>query len=62
MEKITVKKASEMAGVSEQAIRVMIQNGVIAGAKCYGPKHRRTYFVTDVMMKNFMKGASNEGR
>ena len=56
MEKITIKEAAAMAGVSEQAIRVMIQHGVIAGAKCYGPKHRRTYFVTDVIMVNFMKG------
>lgn len=58
MKKITIKAASEMAGVSEQAIRVMIQNGVIEGAKCYGPKCRRTYFITDAIMENFMKGAS----
>jgi hypothetical protein len=56
MKKITVKDASDMAGVSQQAIRVMIQNGVIDGAKCYGPKHRRTYFITDEIMTNFMKG------
>ena len=56
MEKITIKEAAAMAGVSEQAIRVMIQHGVIAGAKCYGPKHRRTYYVTDVQIENFMKG------
>lgn len=56
MKKITIKTASEMAGVSVQAMRVMIQNGLIAGATCYGPKARRTYYVTDEHIKNFMKG------
>ena len=58
MQKITIKAAAKIAGVSEQAIRVMIQHGVIAGAKCYGPKCRRTYFVTDEQMHDFMKGVS----
>ena len=57
MKKISIKTASEMAGVSVQAMRVMIQNGVIDGATCYGPKTRRTYYVTDAHIKNFMKGA-----
>lgn len=58
MEKITIKVAADMAGVSVQAMRVMIQNGVIKGAKCYGPKCRRTYYVTDAHIKNFMKGGN----
>ena len=58
MEKITIKVAADMAGVSEQAMRVMIQNGVIDGAKCYGPKCRRTYYVTDAHIENFMKGGN----
>ena len=58
MKKITIKAASERLGVSEQAVRVMIQNGVIDGAKCYGPKYRKTYYVTDAHIENFMKGAS----
>jgi hypothetical protein len=56
MKKITIKQASDRAGVSEQAMRVMIQHGVIAGAKCYGPKCRRTYYITDTQLTNFMKG------
>lgn len=60
--KITIKAAAAMAGVSDQRMRVMIQNGVIEGAKCYGPKTRRTYFVTDEHMQNFMKGGRNEGQ
>ena len=58
MEKITIKVAADMAGVSEQAMRVMIQNGVIDGAKCYGPKCHRTYYVTDAHIENFMKGGN----
>lgn len=56
MKKITIKEAADMAGVCVQAMRVMIQNGLIDGATCYGPKHRRTYYVTDEHIKNFMKG------
>ena len=56
MNKITVKEAARRAGVSQQALRVMIQEHVIDGAKCYGPKCRRTYYVTDEQMDNFMKG------
>lgn len=62
MGKITVKAAAEMAGVCEQCMRVMIQNGVIEGAKCYGPKARKTYFITAEHMENFMKGGRNEGQ
>ena len=60
MEKITIKKASEMAGVSQQAMRVMIQHGLVEGARCYGPKTRRTYYVTDEHVTNFMKGGNNK--
>lgn len=61
--KITVKEAARRAGVSPQALRVMIQEHVIEGAKCYGPKCRKTYYVTDEHMDNFMKGGTNsEGR
>lgn len=56
MQKITIKDASERLGVSTQAVRVMIQNGVIDGATCYGPKCRRTYYITDAHVENFMKG------
>ena len=62
MKKITIEAAADMAGVSKQAMRVMIQHGVITGAACYGPKHRRTYYVTDTQVENFMKGGCNEGR
>ena len=58
MNKITVKQAANMAGVSPQALRVMIQEKVIDGAKCYGPKGRKTYYVTDDQMINFMKGGN----
>jgi excisionase family DNA binding protein len=60
--KITIKQAAEAVGVSDQCMRVMIQNGVIEGAKCYGPKVRRTYFITDEIIKDFMKGGRNEGQ
>ena len=60
MEKITIKTAASMLGVSEQAARVMIQNERIPGATCYGPKCRRTYYVTDEQVKNFMKGVQHD--
>lgn len=54
MQKITVQQASDRLGVSAQALRVMIQNGVIG--KCWGPKGRRTYYITDEMITKFMQG------
>lgn len=59
MERITVRAAADRLGVSEQAARLMIQNGVIKGAVCYGPKARRTYYVTDEQVTKFMKGGNS---
>lgn len=56
MKRITTKQAAQMMGVSEQACRMMVQLDKIPGAICYGPKHRRTYFITDEQVKNLMKG------
>lgn len=56
MQKITVQQAADRLGVSTQAVRVMVQNGVIEGAKCWGPKARRTYYITDTIINNFMEG------
>lgn len=56
MKKITIKQAAQMMEISEQAVRMMIQFEKIPGATCYGPKHRRTYFVTDAMIQRFMEG------
>lgn len=50
-----------MMGVSEQAVRIMVQLNRIPGATCYGPKHRRTYFITSEQVTNLMKGVENEG-
>ena len=56
MRKITIQQAAQMMEVSEQAVRMMVQLEKIPGAVCYGPKHRRTYYITDEHIKNFMKG------
>lgn len=61
MSKITTKQAAQMMGVSEQAVRIMVQLNRIPGATCYGPKHRRTYFITSEQVTNLMKGVENEG-
>ena len=60
MKRIKIKEAADMLGVSPQSARVMIQNGCIAGATCYGPKHKRTYYVTDEQVLNHMKGGRAE--
>jgi len=62
MRRLTIKQASQMLQQSEQATRMMIQLNKIPGALCYGPKHRRTYYITDVQVSNLMKGGilSNE--
>ena len=56
MKRITTKEAAQMLNVGEQAVRMMCQLGTIPGAICYGPKHRRTYIITDEQIKNLMKG------
>ena len=58
MKKITIKEAAARLGVCEQQVHVMIQNGQIIGATYHGPKYRRTYFVTDEQVNNFMKGGT----
>ena len=56
MKRLTIKEAAQMMGASEQAVRMMVQLEKIPGAVCYGPKHRRTYWITDEQIKNLMKG------
>lgn len=56
MKRITTKEAARMLGVGEQACRMMVQLEKIPGAICYGPKHHRTYIITDEQIKKLMKG------
>lgn len=58
MRRITIKEAARMMNVSEQAVRMMVQLEKIPGAVCYGPKCRRTYFITDTHIENLMKGGT----
>lgn len=37
---------------------MMIQFEKIPGATCYGPKHRRTYYITDEHVMAFMRGGA----
>ena len=56
MRRITTKEAARMLNVGEQQLRMMVQLEKIPGAICYGPKHRRTYYITDEQIEKFMKG------
>ena len=56
MKRITTKQAAQMMNVSEQQVRIMVQLEKIPGAFCHGPKHRRTYYITDEQITNLMKG------
>ena len=59
-ERITIEKAATMLNIAPQGVRVMVQNGLIDGARCWGPKYRRTYYVTDAMIINFKRGGAHE--
>jgi hypothetical protein len=61
MKRITIRQAAQMLDKSEQAVRVMIQKGLI-GAITNESKYRNTYYLTDTMIDDFMKGGRNEGR
>lgn len=61
MKRITVEQAARMMDCGTQQIRIMVQLDKIPGAFCYGPKCRRTYYITDEQITNLMKGGKNEG-
>lgn len=61
MKRITIRQAAQMLNRSEQAVRVMVQKGLI-GAITNNSKCRNTYYLTDAMIDDFMKGGRNEGR
>lgn len=56
MKRIKLEEAARMMGCSVQQVRMMVQLEKIPGAICYGPKYRRTYYITDEQVKNLMKG------
>lgn len=56
MKRITTKEAARMMNCGTQQIRMMVQLEKIPGAICYGPKHHRTYIITDEQIKKLMKG------
>jgi excisionase family DNA binding protein len=56
MKRLTTKEAARMMECGEQQIRMMIQLEKIPGAFCYGPKYRRTYFITDTQIEKLKKG------
>lgn len=56
MKRITVKQAAAMIGVEEQCLRQMIINGLLG--QVIRRKSRNTYYVTDAMVENFMKGGT----
>ena len=62
MKRITVKAAADRLGICEQATRKLIQKGLI-GEITNTSKYRNSYYLTDVMIDNFMKGGTaDEGR
>lgn len=57
---LKIKEAAPLLEVSEESVRQMIQNGLIAGAGCWKSTHgkgkNRTYYITDEQIKNFKRG------
>lgn len=60
--RLTIKEASKMMQVPEQFLRVSIFAGKIPGAYYLPGKNnkRGQYFITDVQVKNLMKGVRDE--
>jgi hypothetical protein len=56
MERITVKQAAVLVGVEEQSMRQMINHGLLG--RVIKRKTRNTYYITDEMVKEFMKGGT----
>ena len=55
MKRVKVEEAALVLGISKQAVRKMIQDGKI-GRITNVSKERNTYYLTDVMIKDYMKG------
>lgn len=56
MKRITVKEAAARVGVEEHCMRQMINNGLLG--QVIKRKSRNTYYITDAMVENFMKGGA----
>lgn len=56
MKRITVKQAAALVGVEEHCMRQMINNGMLGHVT--KRKSRNTYYITDAMVENFMKGGT----
>lgn len=59
MKRITPKQAAQMMQCGEQQVRMMIQLGKIPGATYVGELPRRTYYIYDEQIINFMKGEAH---
>lgn len=56
MKRITVKEAAALVGVEEHCLRQMINNGLLG--RVIKRKSRNTYYITDAMVNDFMKGGT----
>lgn len=53
---LTIKEAATQIGVTDEAVRQMIQHGLIPGACCWGSPKHRNYYITDAQIYRFKRG------
>lgn len=59
MKRITISQAAKMLDCGRHQVRQMIQLGKIPGATYVGELPRRTYYIYDEQIINFMKGEAH---
>lgn len=57
---MTIKQAAQQLNLSEQLIRVWIQNGTCPFGYIVRPGERNTYFVNEAELKKFINGESTK--
>lgn len=53
---MTIKKAAEKLGMSEQAIRTRMRKGILPIGICIRSEERWTYHIYDVWLEKFLEG------
>ena len=56
---MTIKQAAQQLRLSEQLVRVWIQNGTCPFGYIVRPGDRKTYYINEQALKNFIEGKNN---
>lgn len=56
---VTVKEASQVLGMTEQAVRIRIERGLLPIGKCFPPLNggkRNVYYIYEEWLEEYLRG------